>query len=67
MLVAAGEQGGIRERAFPRHRRKDERWSERSGLSMTQCSREVPTLDSEERPMGLIIQRFLKALEAAEW
>lgn len=67
MLVAAGEQGEVGERAFPRCRRKDERWSERRGLSVTQSSREVPTLDSEERPMGLLIQRFLKALEAAEW
>lgn len=52
MLVAAGEQGRVRERASPRRRRSDERWSKRSGLSMTQCSREVPTLDSEERPMA---------------
>lgn len=66
MLVAAAEQGRVRERAFPRWRRKDERWSKRSGLSMTQCSREAPALDSEERPMGSTIQGFLKALEAAE-
>lgn len=52
MLVTAGEQGEVRERAFPRCRRKDERWSKRSGLSMTQCSRKVPTLDSEKKANG---------------